>query len=147
MKYSNKLGLALTGIIFCSIALLLLCGLTLKQKIEFHIELEGRLLRQKTENKVIFASILELKDLDKIRANQTAKIFFQDEKITAKVTSLSNEFSIDDTRPMIYFENLQPLSLKEITQLNDENLKIKIKTEETQVKDLIRRILRKFSTS
>lgn len=141
MTLSKKLFLALTTILLASTAFVVVIIFTLQSQVSIKLSLEGKVLRQKAQHQLIFASMINLQKTQWVQNGQKASVKStkSSENFPAQVSGLSNEFSLDDTRPMIYFENTQPLSEKEIFDLKEADLKLDLFIQEATVRDLLKK--------
>ncbi|MBI2335783.1 MAG: hypothetical protein HYU97_03360 [Deltaproteobacteria bacterium] len=141
LKIGNKTLLASLLALTCLISLVVFIVLLYRSTVQPTLYLQGKVLRQKDPTHWIFVSIVPLNKIRYLKKNQTGQVYFEQagEKhpIPVTITKISREFTLEDLEPLLYLENISPLTTEQVKDLSGKELDIQILLPKVKLRELL----------
>ena len=141
LKIGNKTLLASLLTLTCLIGLVVFVTLLYRSTVQPTLYLQGKVLRQKDATHWIFVSIVPLNKIRYLKKNQTGQVYFDQtdgkNPIPITITKISREFTLEDLEPLLYLENISPLTTEQVKDLSGKELDIQILLPKVKLRELL----------
>jgi len=141
LKIGNKTLLASSLALTCLISLVVFMTLLYRSTVQPTLYLQGKVLRQKDATHWIFVSIVPLNKIRYLKKNQTGQVYFDQtdgkNPIPITITKISREFTLEDLEPLLYLENISPLTTEQVKDLSGKELDIQILLPKVKLRELL----------
>ena len=141
LKIGNKTLLASLLTLTCLIGLVVFVTLLYRSTVQPTLYLQGKVLRQKDATHWIFVSIVPLNKIRYLNKNQTGQVYFDQtdgkNPIPITITKISREFTLEDLEPLLYLENISPLTTEQVKDLSGKELDIQILLPKVKLRELL----------